>query len=889
MGSLLNSFKLKLLISFLIAAICPFAASLALTYYTADLKMQTDFKNMNHTYAQSRMEKIRLTLGNQEQTLRTIAKAYPYIGTSINDTTPYLKEQLAANPQFLNLFLIQSDGTIQPHDVLTKPLKDYSKLSSYASAARRNGLTWLEPYTDIVSGKRCVGLAMPVTGAGTQIEGVLIANISIENFLKMLGTEKGQDQAQAYIINPSGDIRLALGGGYNTTANLRDGDFILEPVADVVMYMNEGYREFESAGRRWISVFSVINASGWKIVTLTDVDSFYNGLHVVNKDTKLLLLYLGIASVLFAILASFVLSHSISEPLVALKNRAKAIAAGNLDSRIDMPGVNEIRELAEAFNVMSLNLKKTYVELLKRTEELNVNNEQMQQANLELEASYEQLEATMVQLNESEEKHRLLLHNISDMVFVANSEDRLVYVNSSAEKILGYEERELIGKPVSSIMESSYPGFRELLDAKYDYYVYRKELTKKDGSRILAEGSMKRVMEEDRVVGIQAIARDVTQRKVMEDQLQKKYEELQALIRISKAVTSTMDLTSVLNGVVSQVASISDAVMCTIRLTDEKNPYLLNLKAAKGENLEGLNMNPKDSRYDPIGLALRKGRTEVIELREGGFPDEYMERLYREAQGKYLIMIPFIVKSKAIGVMSTVVKKLPGPDQIEFLNLLSNNLAVAIDNAIVYDNLKRAYLQTVQSLVSVVEAKDVYTESHSVRVAKYASFIASEMNYTKGFVEDIWVAGVLHDIGKIGISDAILNKNGPLTAEEYEVVKQHPDIAYRIVSKIGLDEDILRAIRYHHERYDGTGYPERLTAAEIPMMSAIISVADAFDAITSDRPYHHAKSMRQGISEIIHNKGTQFHPQVVDAVEAVFRMKPEVLERIYRNEEIEFF
>jgi putative nucleotidyltransferase with HDIG domain len=231
----------------------------------------------------------------------------------------------------------------------------------------------------------------------------------------------------------------------------------------------------------------------------------------------------------------------------------------------------------------------------------------------------------------------------------------------------------------------------------------------------------------------------------------------------------------------------------------------------------------------------------------------------------------------------------PKKELVELIGSLSNNIAIAIDNARAYDTLKHSYLKTVQSLVSVVEAKDEYTESHSIRVAKYSSFIAGEMNFPKSFIEDIWVAGVLHDIGKIGINDSILNKEGLLTSEEYDAIKQHPDIAYRIVSKIGLSENILKAIKHHHERYDGKGYPDKIKGGDISIMASIISVADAFDAITSNRPYRKSRSISQGINEIVKHRGTQFDPLVVQAFETAFLVKREIFQKIYDDVEIEFF
>jgi putative nucleotidyltransferase with HDIG domain len=183
----------------------------------------------------------------------------------------------------------------------------------------------------------------------------------------------------------------------------------------------------------------------------------------------------------------------------------------------------------------------------------------------------------------------------------------------------------------------------------------------------------------------------------------------------------------------------------------------------------------------------------------------------------------------------------------------------------------------------------MYTESHSVRVAKYAAFIAAELKMDKAFLEDIWVAGVLHDIGKIGISDSILNKKERLTDEEYQLVKKHPVIAYKILSKIGLDQRIMNAVRHHHERYDGKGYPDGLTGDNINIMAAIISIADAFDAITSERSYKQPKSLELGIEELNYWKGTQFNPEIVDVLTIAFMTNKEAFMQIHQDEDVKFF
>jgi putative nucleotidyltransferase with HDIG domain len=274
---------------------------------------------------------------------------------------------------------------------------------------------------------------------------------------------------------------------------------------------------------------------------------------------------------------------------------------------------------------------------------------------------------------------------------------------------------------------------------------------------------------------------------------------------------------------------------------------------------------------------------------EEALHNEYFKILHREDGYRFTLFNPIVAHDRQIGLISTALKNKPNQELAELITSMANNIALSIDNAKAYEHVKTSYIKTVQSLVSAIEAKDMYTESHSLRVAKYATFIAKELNMDKNDVEDIWVAGVLHDIGKIGISDSILNKKERLTNEEYQLVKQHPTIAHKIISNIGLDEGIMKAVKHHHERYDGKGYPDGLQGENIDIRAAIISVADAFDAIISERPYKKSKSMQEGIEELNSCKGTQFNPRVVEIFSKAYYKNKEVIMRIYNDEEVKVF
>lgn len=180
-------------------------------------------------------------------------------------------------------------------------------------------------------------------------------------------------------------------------------------------------------------------------------------------------------------------------------------------------------------------------------------------------------------------------------------------------------------------------------------------------------------------------------------------------------------------------------------------------------------------------------------------------------------------------------------------------------------DLEASYLAAIAALTKAMDAKDPYTAGHARRVAQYAVILAEDMGLKPAAVERTRRAALLHDIGKIGIDDRTLGKTGLLTPDEMYKIKRHPDIGADILGSAPFLREIGRIVRYHHERHDGNGYPESLVGGEIPIESAIIAVADAFDAMTSNRAYRKALTRERAIAIILAESGDQFHPMVVDA------------------------
>jgi len=182
-----------------------------------------------------------------------------------------------------------------------------------------------------------------------------------------------------------------------------------------------------------------------------------------------------------------------------------------------------------------------------------------------------------------------------------------------------------------------------------------------------------------------------------------------------------------------------------------------------------------------------------------------------------------------------------------------------------YIESKSKYIDTIDVLMHAMEARDKYTQGHTKRVGELAKQIAVELKYNQWKIDELYLAALLHDVGKIGIDDAILNKPGKLTVEEFNIIKTHPEIGYNIIKDLKDSEKINFIVRYHHERYDGKGYPAGKKPEELNLDVFIIQLADSIDAMATDRPYRKALAEEQIISEVKTNSGTQFHPQVVEA------------------------
>lgn len=252
-----------------------------------------------------------------------------------------------------------------------------------------------------------------------------------------------------------------------------------------------------------------------------------------------------------------------------------------------------------------------------------------------------------------------------------------------------------------------------------------------------------------------------------------------------------------------------------------------------------------------------------------------------------VVSVPSYYQNTLLGVLmlgEKTNKKSFKKDELDFFVALANDVAMALRNAFVFEDLqleiernKRMFLETTMALSAAIDAKDHYTRGHTNRVTDYSLRIAKKIISDKfdkidlKFFDNLHIASLLHDIGKIGIPESILNKSAELTSEERKKINEHCLIGAMILDPIKDLRDAIPGIKYHHEWFDGRGYPEGLKGEQIPFIAAIIAVADCFDAMTTDRPYRKAFSKEQAIVELMQCSGSQFHPQVVKATIALYK------------------
>ncbi len=867
-----NSFRNKLIAVIMIMSILPLLLFGGIIHTKISDNIINKLEKMEINNIENSTQKLQMWFKDKEEILISITNNYPLLSEKIHkdnsfkDVCSYLKSQKQISNSILNIFITLKDGS--EYNSESKPLHniDTRNRDWYINAVNEKNIVWTKVYRDILSDfkKRVITVSMPIYDDNGKTEGVLgidFAYEEVDKILKEFGVFK--EKYSTYIVSSEG---LAIDVyGKDVLGKKRNGyEF------NNIFYNEDKYIKIDN--KSYFKVHSFIKQTGWSILYLIPKSILYKYLMRLNDIMiNTIIISLGLATII-----AYYFSKRISSPLEKLKKGAYKIQKGNYDYRVNIKEKDEIGEVARAFNNMAFELKETYDSLKRQTNQLINKNEQLQEMNIEMEASYEQLVATTEQLNESEQKYKVLIDNMYDLVLNVDKNYNIVFINNQINEMLGYDKEEIVGKNLFHLTHIlTFENIEDINNLysnleKKDYKDYETTFVTKDNRKVIVEINTKRIFELGRFVGVQFVAKDVTMKRKMENQILVRNRELFVINEISEQLNSTLDLEELLKNVVDNLVELLNISLCTIRILS-KDHNKLELMAYSGQNEKTLEAKLKNIIHMDDAImwsAVKSGKI----LTDNDVSKQDMSTYDKKFfLNNNFTIIPMISRGEVRGLITSITDYKVGDSEKNILCSVAHQTAMMIENINLYRGLKESYMKTIKSLAAAVEAKDEYTEGHSLRVSKFSSLIAENIGLLFGNInEEIEIGGILHDMGKIGINDSILSKPGRLTESEYEQIKLHPMIGAKIIEKIGFSKTIMDIVKYHHKRYDLKGYPEDEELEYLPLEACIVGVADAFDAMTSTRSYRNAMSIDDAINELIANKGTQFHPKVVDTVVDIY-------------------
>ncbi len=365
-------------------------------------------------------------------------------------------------------------------------------------------------------------------------------------------------------------------------------------------------------------------------------------------------------------------------------------------------------------------------------------------------------------------------------------------------------------------------------------------------------------------------ARDVTRCHETESRLRMQMQQLSALRSIDLAIASGLDLNLLLSMLLEQVAGLLDI--------DAASVLLLNPKTNMLEFVSGRGFRSNILRYTRLKLGEGCAGRVALERRLINIPDLETNKMDFERaplfSGENFITyygVPLMAKGRVLGVLEIFHRSPLNPDAdwLNFLKTIAGQAAIAIDNAIMFKELQisnielnLAYDATIEGLSRALDLRDKETEEHTRRVTEITLKLASALGVAETDMIHIRRGAILHDIGKVAIPDQILFKRGPLGDEEWQIMRQHPEIAVQLLSPVSYLAPALDIPHWHHEKWDGTGYPDKLDGERIPFFARLFAFADVYDALTSDRPYRPAWRKQEALQYINEQSGHHFDPRI---------------------------
>lgn len=753
-------------------------------------------------------------LSNKGQIIKD-AGFYIAIETNEDNILAYLKMLAANNPGFSSFYfgtpdnlMINSSGFVPPEtfDLRTRPW--------YVKAVGADGLVVTEPFMNASKNQRIVTLASPVYNENHEFLGVVAGDIAIQGIVDLVMNQQSSDTKYSFLIDGKGNILADPHYHYDLYSELINIKDVSENLSASMVQNKTGSTAIVLDGANGYLAYQPVVGTDWM------VGSFIQSDEIIKSNQQALLIFLMtlLSSGFIVMILMFQQKKHVIDPILELDQDIQGIS-------IEDDITYRLKEENDAFGVIrgSVNL------VLEKTQDY-----------------FNELNASKQALHISEERNRAIVNALPDIVFILSADGRFLDFHVTDESLLLIKKEDFMGKPIEAMFSAEIAakvnnGISQAIKTgllqMFEYDLYLQD------SKHYYEARMVKSNDNEVV----AIIRDITEAKnnriyieylSYHDQLtglynRHFYEDKIKRLDTEKNLPMTIALLDV-NG---------------LKLTNDAFGHLAGDKLLK---------NVAD-------LLKRNCRSSDVIARIGG--DEFIILFPKTTSIEVSTIVKSIYEEAAEMNLGNIVLSVSiGWDTKTFIEQSMNELFVKAEDHMYRKKLIESQSmrnKTLQTIIKSLNEKNEREKRHSDQVSIISKKIGEAMNLDYEMVKDLEIAGLFHDIGKIAVNEDILNKPGDLIAAEYEEIKKHPEIGYQILKSVDAYSSLAEYVLSHHERIDGTGYPLGLSGNKISLIARIIGVADAFEAMSSDRSYRKALNRDEIIKELREHSGTQFDPEIV--------------------------
>lgn len=776
-------------------------------------------------------------LSQKGQVIADIA-TYISIGGEDEKILLLLKEFMTNNPAFSSIYfgtpenkMINGSGWTPPEtfDLRTRPW--------YKKAVQADQIIYTEAFLNASKDQYIVTIAKPIYDSNNQLLGVVAGDISILGILELVIDQKISEYGYSFLIDEKGNILAHRYKQYASVSKPIHIKTVSESLASSMLQNKKGIMPIKLEEMDGYVAYQPISGTDWLVGSFIPIKDY------VNTEKQILMIFLITvmsACLIFAALLIEQRKHIIN-PIIKFDKDIKSISIEkNIAYRLPIEKKDPFFVLRESINAALKKTQDYFGELRENQEELMASNE-------ELSATLQQLRAIEMELRESEERNKAIVNALPDIIFRLNKEGRFLDCQISDEARLLFKKKDFLGKLLIEVMPESIA----IMGMDYILHALRKNQLQIFEYSIELPNEVNHF--EMRIVKIKeneviAITRDITEKKknLLYIEYLSYHDQLTGLYnrRFLEELLINMD--------------VEQQLPITITMIDVNGLKLTNdaFGHTAGDELLKKVAEILNKECRPEDVIARVGGDEfIIVLPKTTYEetDKIVKRIYeavsRERIRQILISVSIGWETKS------------REDQ------LIKDISITAEEHMYRKKLTESQSirnETIKVILRTLNEKNEREKIHSEKVSLLSKQIGEAMKLDYETIKEIEIAGVMHDIGKITMDENLLNKPGKLTETEYNEIKKHPESGYQILKSVDKYSMLAEYVLSHHERWDGCGYPRGLRGKDIPLIARIITVADAYEAMTSDRSYRKGLSVATALDELKKNSGTQFDPGITE-------------------------